>query len=80
MILKIILKYMTIYHVKIIYSFFIAFFNNNFFSKSKKGNRFWTFLKMSIFGNWKYFLEKGLFSGACDHNALKIKKSKNNSL
>jgi hypothetical protein len=27
---------------------------------------------MSIFGNWKYFLEKALFSEGCDHNALKI--------
>ena len=36
----------------------VVFFSNKNFPKSKKGNRFWTFLKMSIFDFSKHFIPK----------------------
>jgi hypothetical protein len=39
------------------------------FPKSKKGNRFWTFLKMSSFGPPKGILKNTVFS-SCDQYAL----------
>jgi hypothetical protein len=36
----------------------VVIFSNRNFSKSEKGNRFLTFLKMSEFKNLKHFTEK----------------------
>ena len=43
---------------------------DNFDPKSKKENRFWTFLKMSIFQKWKDFSKKRAFFTPSEHNAL----------
>jgi len=52
----------------------VVFFSNKDFSKSKKGFRKWTFLKMSKIEKLKKVLKKHVFFGDCDHNALKSKK------
>jgi hypothetical protein len=72
------LKYfVTIYAIRkceqksaIICPQFFSIFYCKFFSKSKKGNRFWTFLKMSNFQNLKYFWKNSSRKNNFEHIAL----------
>ncbi len=54
------------------------FFSNKVKTKVQRGNRFWTFLKMSIFEKSKDFMKKGLQFSVSEHNALIFKKTRNN--
>ena len=58
---------------------FIGIFcGNKLFTRVQKGNRFWTFLKMSILEKSKGFMKKGIQISVSEHNALIFKKTKNN--
>ena len=48
----------------------VVIFSNRNFSKSEKGNRFLTFLKMSIFSILNYFTKNTLENHCSYHNAL----------
>jgi hypothetical protein len=57
--------------------YFIGIFSGNkLFTRVQKGNRFWTFLKMSILEKSKDFMKKGLQNSVSEHNALIFKKQR----
>ena len=58
-----------------LYSYIGYIFSNKKIPKSKKGFRFWTFLKMSIFEKRKYFSKKRLQKTKRDDNAAETEKT-----
>ena len=52
--------FITIIHNKIVYGYLLVNLSNKYFLKSKKGNGFLTFLKMSIFDLLNLFPKKTL--------------------
>jgi hypothetical protein len=73
------INYLFYWHTKngnkILYNIIGIFFSNKVETKVQKGFGFWTFLKMSIFGNPEKVLKKGAFFEVLDHNALIHRKS-----
>jgi len=56
--------------------YFIGIFSGNKVkTKVQRGNRFWTFLKMSIFEKSKDFMKKDHQNSVSEHNALIFKKT-----